>query len=168
MSSIDSACGIASNRNGPTIDPANVRAPPTTTMVNSNIEESRSNDDGSMKLRNVAYIPPAMPANAPANAAADTFARNTFLPAAATASSSSRIARSSRPNGARMISQKQPHASSNPHKHSAISWNVLLNSYPNTSGGGMPGRPLAPPVPAVQLVNTAVASNWMPNDVTTK
>ncbi len=32
----------------------------------------------------------------------------------------------------------------------------------------MPGSPFAPPVPAVQLVNTAVASNWMPNDVTTK
>ena len=35
------------------IDPARVRAPPTTTIVSSRIEASRSNDDGSMKLRNV-------------------------------------------------------------------------------------------------------------------
>ena len=41
------------------IEPASVRAPPTTTMVSSRIEASRSNDDGSMKLRNVAYSPPA-------------------------------------------------------------------------------------------------------------
>ena len=58
-------CGSASSRNGPTIEPASVRAPPTTTMVSSRIEASRSNDDGSMKLRNVAYSPPATPANAP-------------------------------------------------------------------------------------------------------
>ena len=123
-----------------------------------------------MKLRNVAYSPPAMPANAPANAAADTLARSTFLPAAATASSSSRIARSSRPNGARMISQKQPgSASSNPAQAQRHQLERALQlRMPNRSGGGMPGRPLAPPVPAVQLVNTAVASNWMPNDVTTK
>ena len=62
-STAPAAC--ASNRNGPTIEPASVRAPPTTTMVSSRIEASRSNDDGSMKLRNVAYSPPAMPANAP-------------------------------------------------------------------------------------------------------
>ena len=55
-------------------------------MVSSRIDASRSNENGSMKLRNVAYRPPAVPANAPASAAAETLARSTFLPAAATAS----------------------------------------------------------------------------------
>ena len=121
-----------------------------------------------MKLRNVAYSPPAVPANAPASAAAETLARSTFLPAAATAVSSSRIARSRRPNGARMISQKARHPSADAAVHNNTYCGLVSIGRPNTSGGGMPGRPLAPPVPTVQLMNTAVASNWMPNDVTTK
>ena len=67
-----------------------------------------------------------------------------------------------------MISQNARHPSADAAVHSNTYCRVLSIGRPNTSGGGMPGRPLAPPVPAVQLMNTAVASNWMPNEVTTK
>ncbi len=44
------------------IEPASVRAPPSTTMVSIRIEASRSNEDGSTKLRKQPYRPPAIPA----------------------------------------------------------------------------------------------------------
>ena len=80
------------------IEPASVRAPPTTSMVRISTETLISKEIGSMKLRiDRVERRRRRRRSAPDTADAPSLARSTLRPAATTAISSSRMALSRRP-----------------------------------------------------------------------
>ncbi len=90
-------------------------------------------------------IEPASPMIAPPMAKMRTRTQSTFLPRVAATTSSSRIARTRRPNGERATSQRKPSVPSSSATDSASRkyW-YCSGAMLSPNGRGMPARPSAP------------------------